>query len=305
MRGKRRFFTVCWCTLLVQLAFAQEVAAPADSLKPRRWLLGAGTGIVTAGSLLYLNQAWYSDYNSGRFHFFNDNREWLQMDKVGHTFTTYQTARLMMDAFAWAGYTERRCVWAGGGVGLAYMTAIEVFDGFSQGWGFSWGDQAANVLGTSLAMSQRAAWKEQRFQLKYSYASSGLADYNPALLGSSFFTRILKDYNGQTLWLSGNPSAFLNHGSRFPKWLNVAVGYSAYGMLGGHANTFAVQDAEGNVLRFDRERRFYLSLDVDLTRIKTRSRFLKALFSALNILKFPAPALGLEGKRLRLYPVYY
>ena len=48
-------------------------------------------------------------------------------------------------------------------------------------------------------------------------------------------------------------------------------------------------------------RQFYLSLDVDLTKITTKSHFLKTLFSVFNTIKIPAPTLqydeynGLKG----------
>src|SRR6185369_2255358 len=101
-------------------------------------------------SLIYLNQAWYSSYNTSNFHFFADGREWLQMDKVGHAFTTYQIGRFMMQSMQWAGFTEKQSVFIGGTSGLAYMTAIEAMDGFSAGWGFSWGDMLANTSGSAL-----------------------------------------------------------------------------------------------------------------------------------------------------------
>ena len=227
------------------------------------------------------------------------------MDKVGHFYTNYQISRLMMDAFENAGYNQKQKLFIGGSIGLGYMTAIEILDGFSRGWGFSWGDEVANSLGASLAVCQEAFWNEQRIQLKFSYANSGLAKYNPGLLGNTPYTRILKDYNGQTLWLSVNPYAFMKRDAKFPKWLNVTLGYSAYGMLGGYENNFVVQDANGNVLKFERARRYYLSLDIDLTRIKTKSRFLKTLFSVVNILKFPAPAIQFSHGKFRGYYLYY
>ncbi|MCE3227864.1 MAG: hypothetical protein K0S32_2415 [Bacteroidetes bacterium] len=271
----------------------------------RSIILISSSTAVTLGSLVYLNQAWYSDYNTGKFHYFNDNAEWLQMDKVGHTFTTYQTSRLMMNAFNWVGFRKKTNVFIGGTIGLAYMTAIEVMDGYSDGWGFSWGDMGANVLGTGLAMSQQALWDQQRIQLKFSYSQSGLAQYNPELLGENFYTQILKDYNGQTYWLSINPTSFIKKENKFPKWLSIAFGYSAYGMLGGNYNGFTVTNSDGTVLRYDRERRFYVSLDIDLTRIKTNSKFLKGLFSAVNIIKFPAPALQFSNKGTRGYFLYF
>lgn len=298
------------CIIICCLAFSFFFRAQTDTLHPetyrnRRIALISTTSALTVGSLVYLNYAWYSQYNTGKFHFFNDNAEWLQMDKVGHFYTNYQIARLMMNAFENAGYNRKQKLFIGGSIGLGYMTAIEILDGFSRGWGFSWGDEVANSLGTSLAVCQEAFWNEQRIQVKFSYANSGLAKYNPDLLGDTPYTRILKDYNGQTLWLSVNPYAFMKRDTKFPKWLNVTLGYSAYGMLGGFENNFVVQDANGNVLKFERARRYYLSLDIDLTRIKTKSTFLKTLFSVVNVLKFPAPAIQFSQGKFRGYYLYY
>ncbi len=284
---------------------SQNDSVSPSTIKTRKIILLGSSAALTAGSLVYLNNAWYSQYNTGKFHFFNDNSEWLQMDKAGHVFTTYQMGRLMMGAFDWAHFNKKQKLFIGGAIGLYYMTAIECFDGFSNGWGFSLGDETANILGAGLVISQEAYWNEQKILIKYSYAQSGLAQYNPELLGKNFYTQILKDYNGQTYWLSANPSSIFKIGDKFPKWLNLAFGYSAYGMLGGHYNNFVVEDEDGNVLNFERQRRFYLSVDLDLTRIKTRSKVLKKVLSAFNMLKFPAPALQFSNKGVRGYFLYY
>jgi len=298
------------CFILSSLFLFQSFKAQNDSLlKPdyrnKKILLASSVGVLTIGSLVFLNQAWYSEYNTGKFHFFNDNGEWLQMDKVGHVYTTYQMSRLMMGAFDKVGYSKKAKLFIGGGIGLAYMTAIECMDGFSRGWGYSWGDQVADVLGGALAISQEAFWREQRFQLKFSFAQSGLAKYNPSLLGKNKYSQILKDYNGQTYWLSVNPSTFMKGKSKFPKWLSISLGYGAYGMLGGYYNRVVVQDKDGNVLKIEWERRFYLSIDVDLTRVKTKSKILKSIFSVVNILKFPAPALQFSKNGMRAYAIYF
>jgi len=266
-------------------------------LKKRKLVLGVSSVALTAGSLIYLNQAWYQQYSSSKFHTFNDNGEWLQMDKCGHTLTTYQTGRLMMNAMAWAGYSKKQQLLIGGLSGFAYMSAIEVMDGYSAGWGFSFGDMGANALGSGLVIGQKALWNEQRIQLKFSFYQSPYAKYNTDLLGKSLSTQILKDYNGQAYWLSINPSSFLKKDTKFPKWLNIAVGYGANGMIGARDNTAIIEDANGNTLFFNRYRQGYLSLDVDFTRIKTRSKILKAVFSCINIMKVPFPNLELsEGK---------
>ncbi len=294
-------FLIASCHLL----FSQQKKDTAINFKNRKIILLSGSGVLITSSLVYLNQQWYKQYNTGKFHFFNDNAEWLQMDKAGHAFTTYQTGRLMMNAFDWAGFTKKQKLIFGGTSGLVYMTAIECMDGFSQGWGFSWGDMLSNALGSGIAISQEVFFNQQRIQLKLSYAQSGLAQYNPNLLGKNFYSQILKDYNAQTYWLSINPSSFIKKQNKFPKWLNVAFGYSAYGMLNARYNSFVVQDADGNVLLYKPERRFYFSLDVDLTQIKTKSIVLKRIFSMINIIKFPAPALQYSNKGFRFYSIYF
>lgn len=283
-------------------------ATPADSLSPntiskRKRLVGVTGTAFGLGSLLYLNFAWYDDYRSANFHFFNDNSEWLQVDKVGHVFSTYQTGRLMMEVFDWAGYNKKQKLFVGGAMGLYYMTLVECMDGFSEGWGFSWGDELANVLGSALAISQEAAWGEQRVQLKFFYRNSGLAQYNAALLGNSAYTRPLKDYNGQSYWLSFSPAAFFKGKTVFPKWLCFSFGYGAYGMLGAEANPSLV-DANGNPITYERYRRYYFSFDLDLKQIKVRSKFLGALFSALNVLKFPCPTLEFSQGGFQLHTFY-
>ena len=282
------------------LLSVSHFALASDSLsvfKKRKIILGASTAALTGGSLVYLNQAWFQQYSSGKFHFFNDNDEWLQMDKCGHSFTNYQVARVMMGAMDWAGYTQKKQLLIGGLSGFTYMTAVEVMDGYSAGWGFSWGDMAANALGTGMAVGQKLLWKEQRIQIKFSFFASPYAQYRPNLLGDEIYMQVLKDYNGQIYWLSVNPSSFMKKETKFPKWLNVAFGYGANGMIGARYNNIVIEDESGNVTSFNRYRQGYLSLDVDLTRIKTKSRFLKSVFTCLNVIKIPFPNLEVsEGK---------
>jgi hypothetical protein len=161
----------------------------------------------------------------------------------------------------------------------------------------------ANTAGTALFMGQQLAWGEQRILMKFSYSPTDYAQYRPDALGSTHMERLLKDYNGQTYWLSTRVGAF-GKNNNLPPWLCVSVGYGAEGMLGGPANPELVN---GNpVPQFDRQRQYYLSLDVDLTQIKTRSRFLKTVLVAANFIKIPAPTLRMnEDGNLRGYWLYF
>lgn len=281
--------------------FLQTIASDSTSVfKKRKIALGVSSVGITTGTLIYLHQAWYQQYNTGSFHTFNDNAEWMQMDKCGHILTTYQTGRLMMGAMKWAGYNKKKQLIIGGLSGTAYMSAIEIMDGYSKGWGFSWGDMGANALGSGLAIGQAALWNEQRVQLKFSFSSSPYAIYNSNLLGSSFSEQLLKDYNAQTHWLSVNLSSFMKKETKFPKWVNVAVGYGANGMLGAfNNNNVVIKDSNGNDVNYTRYRQFYLSLDADLTRIPVKSKLLKSVFSWINIIKLPFPNIELSNGTLK------
>ncbi len=277
----------------------------------------ASIGGYTA-TMLAMNQLWYQDYERSKFHFFNDNSGWLQIDKVGHAWTAYAEAVYALDLYRWAGVKEPHPTWIAAVMAFTFQNSIELFDGFSAQWGASPGDIWSNGAGAGLAVIQDIAWKEQRIQLKFSSHQKSYKNFDPivqerskALYGTGFGQRVLKDYNGQSYWLSGNIHAFINphkhpH-TRFPKWLNIAVGYSAENMFGAERNIWTDEmDTEYDYSHIPRYRQFLLSVDIDLTKIKTRSRFLNFLLKGFNVLKIPAPALefNTQGK-VKFHPIYF
>ncbi|MCU0433540.1 MAG: YfiM family protein [Bacteroidia bacterium] len=266
--------------------------------KARIWSVTGTQVLLGGGSLLGLQQLWYADYPRQSFHIFNDNNEWLQMDKAGHALTAYALARLSAGAYRWAGVPAKRARWYGVLTPMLYLSGIEMLDGYSAGWGFSWGDCVANASGAALFAAQDALWQEQRIQMKFGFRRSGMAQYRPELLGSTWTEQLLKDYNGQTYWLSVNVASFLRSGTRFPRWLNAAVGYGAGGMTGGSSNP-VICNAQGSCVQFTRYREFYLSADVDLTKLPVKQRWLKVLCGTFGWVKIPAPALVIANGRVR------
>ena len=272
--------------------------------KKRIRLLAAGNIIAYTGSMTALYQIWYKDYPQTHFHFFNDNREWLQTDKVGHAYSAYVASRASMEMWRWAGMKRNQRIWIGGMSGAFYQTVIETLDGFSAEWGWSWGDFAANMFGSGMLVSQELLWDEQRISFKFSthhrsYPAGELKDRANQLFGSSFGERIFKDYNAQTLWLSANLKSFFKQ-SDLPPWLNIAVGYGADGMYRGEANTWTDKNGFAhNRNDIQRYRQIYLAPDIDLTRIKTKSKPLKVALFILNSFKFPTPSLELSNGRLK------
>ena len=288
----KHFLIVLWISLpSFSQSKLESFLTPADSLNSSRRngiiITEASLGGLT---LIGLNQLWYKDYPQSSFHTLNDNDEWFQMDKLGHMFTSYQLGRVGANVLNWSGVHERDQLIYGGTLGFAFLTTVEVFDGFSEEWGFSWGDMLANATGTGLYIGQELLWKEQRFTLKYSFHQTKYASQRPDKLGDGFLEELIKDYNGQTYWLSANMRSFFKD-SKVPKWLNVAVGYGVDGLLTGKS-----EPDSDSFLDQNRTRQWYLSLDIDLTKIRTNSHLLKTLFDVFNTFKVPFPALEFTEK---------
>jgi hypothetical protein len=275
---------------------------PSDSLnQKKRNTVFISETLLAAGTLIGLNQLWYADYPRSSFHFINDNAEWLQMDKLGHTYSSYQLGRFGAEMLYWSGASKKQQLIYGAGLGFAFLGSVEILDGFSSQWGASLGDIASNAAGTAMYVSQELIWSEQRIVPKISFHTTQYASYNPSVLGSSLSEQILKDYNGQTYWLSANLYSFFKK-ETIPKWVNIAVGYGAEGMIRGNNEALATFSGE-NPERF---RQFYLSLDVDLTKIETKSPFLRSIFSVLNTIKIPAPALEYSSHSgLKFHYLYF
>ncbi len=254
--------------------------------------------VVGYGAIMYgLNAAWYSGYPRSSFHFFNDNGEWLQIDKIGHALSAYAESNASTEVWRWTGISRKKRILLGGLSGVTYQTIIEILDGFSSQWGFSWGDFSANLIGSGIFTAQELAWDEQRIQFKFSfhkkkYSEPTLNARSNEIYGKSDPERFLKDYNGQTYWLSANLKSFFPQ-SRIPAWLNVAVGTGAEGMFGASDNVG--KDKQGNITfnrpDIQRYRQWYLSPDIDLRKIKTKKRGIRMLLNALNVFKFPMPSL--------------
>lgn len=264
---------------------------PSDSLHfPRRNAVVYTTAGIATTALIGLNQLWYKDYPQSQFHFINDNDEWMQMDKAGHLLSCYHLSRLSAETFQWAGMSPKSQLLYGAASAWAFMSVVEVFDGYSAEWGASWGDVVANTTGTALFVGQELLWHEQRILPKFSFHQTYFAPLRPNVLGSSWNEQLLKDYNGQTYWLSFTMASFV-HSKIIPKWLQLAVGYGATGMITGRSEN----SSESIYPSYARKRQFYLSLDINLQKIPTKNRVLKTLFSALNFVKIPAPTLEYQA----------
>ncbi len=191
------------------------------------------------------------------------------------------------------GLSKSNALIFGGSLGLIMQTPIEMMDGIHEGWGFSWGDMAANTLGSAIVVGQELLFDQQLMKCKFSYWESSYSRQANGYLGKTSLNRILKDYNAHTYWLSIPVKSLLPESllpkRALPPWLCVSVGYGANGMFGEYEN---LREYEGVAIPETRRYRQYLfSLDIDWTKIETDSPILKAILPGLTFIKLPFPTL--------------
>ncbi|HMQ79467.1 MAG TPA: DUF2279 domain-containing protein [Ignavibacteria bacterium] len=236
---------------------------------------GAITG-VTAGAFLWLHNyqknAWWSGQR-GKFHFQNDWDYAMSADKTGHFFDGALIQAIYRGALEWAGFSPTASVWLGAAFSIAYMTDVEIEDGFATDWGFSMGDQICNVTGALYPVAQYY-WKPLRsFNFKWSYLPS--EEITSGKKNGAF----LDDYNGQTMWLSINVHDFLGKKAKnfWPDYLNVVTGYGV-----NHYTEYDKRYAD-----------YYVGLDLNWERIiPGNSKFMIWFKNIINHFRFlPLPAL--------------
>ena len=280
-------------------SYAQQADSLSQTINPKRLKnLAIGGAAGYSALLIGLNQIWYKDFERGSFHFFNDNTQWKQMDKVGHLYSTFHLSHASSRTLQWAGMKPKNADLWGSAIGVLVMMPIEIMDGFSSEYGASTGDIVANLAGSGLFLGQQLLWREVRIRPKFSFSRSEYAPMRPETLGSTFMEELVKDYNGQTYWLSFNIHAFLPKDNGFPGWLNLAAGYGAEGMI--YAND-ASNESEG-LAPF---RQYYLALDLNLDHFKSKSRFLNSLLFLANMIKIPAPTLEYSQGSWKFHFFYF
>ncbi len=246
---------------------------------------------------------WYKDRALCPLHFDNDNGGYLQVDKFGHAFGAYFESYVGYYSLLNAGVSKKQALIYGGPLGFILQAPIEIMDGIHEGCGFSWGDLTANAIGSGIYIAQELLFDEQIVKYKFSFWESEYSDKANGYLGTSTLQHILQDYNGHNYWFSAPinkivPNKFL------PDWLCISAGYGANGMYGEYGNISEYKGVQ--IPETTRYRQYLLSLDIDWTKIKTRSKFLKVLFQGMTFIKLPFPALEYNSLgKFKGYWMYY
>ena len=237
--------------------------------------LGIVTGLSAGGFVLghvVLTELWW---NGERVPFhFNWQDDWryaLGADKLGHAIMPYIGTDLYRQGLEWTGLDRTTSLWIAASLSWGYTTYVEVRDGFSQEWGFSWGDMIANSLGIGWRVAEGYLPAMERVRFKVSYWASDA--YRAGLYGS-----IIDDYESTYHWASFDPELFLPDawGDAWPDWLNLSLGHTVEGVVD--------YDGSGQHL-------LHLSLDLDTEGLPGEGAFWGWLKRTLNYYHFPTPGL--------------
>ncbi len=270
----KKIITVIFIFLLAADHLSAQAKKDTSSGSKINYLRLSLIGGITTGAFIYgyavQNNLWWKGDKS-KFHF-EWKHDWtyaLGEDKFGHFFFPYLVSNIYSDAFEWAGISKSNSILYASSFALLYETFVEVRDGFSKQWGFSWGDFTADALGASYPLLQHHFPVLKNFNFKISFFPS-----DRFKRGSNRV--IFDDYESTYDWLTINVHNLLPDEIKkyYPSFINLSIGHSVEKLdnMGG-----------GN-------HRFYIGLDWNLNALPGTGWFLKLLKKYLNFYHLPAPA---------------
>jgi len=247
-----------------------------DSINYSKLLVLSG---LSAGTFTYAygiqNNMWWKGEKS-RFHT-NWAQDWnasLGADKIGHFYFGYSVATIYKHGLGWSGFSQENSVLYSGLLAFSYQTFLEIRDGYSKDYGFSWGDFGANLFGSMYPYLQNKYPILEHFKIKVSYDPSNRFTNNS-------HEYILDDYESTYHWLSIDIEKFLpsSVAKVLPDIVNFSIGHSVKGL-----------STQGK-----RNHEVFVGLDWDIEAIPWDSPILSFLKETLNLYHLPAPT-------IKIYP---
>jgi hypothetical protein len=239
-------------------------------------IIGGTVVVAMAGIVIYQDNGYWKD-NRARFHFKEDLKYSLQVDKIAHFWDTALLSSVLSLSVEWANVPKKDAVLWGAGGSLLFNTFTEIQDGFSE-WGFDRVDWLANLGGAFWYVGKNTVPFMENLDIKWNYYPSPNLDTPGAFTGQRHL--IFDDYEGFTFWMSFKVNSVLPKSVEqfWPDFLCFAVGYGAR-----------------DILKPDKYSVWYVGLDYDMTKIIPQDTwFLKSLSETLNYIHFPAPAIRIS-----------
>lgn len=259
--------------IAVVLACGTHMSAQDDSAHVDPLRFGVVAGATVGGFVVghgILNDLWWKGERVP-FHI-NTAQDYsyaLNADKYGHATFAFMASTVYGDLMRWCGLDSTSAAWWGFGVAMTYQTYIEVRDGYSRDYGFSWGDIGANTLGAALPVAKHYVPALRAFDLQISFWPSDA-------FRQGAYNAIIDDYTSTTHWLAMNVHDLAPRSVQqyLPPWLGVAIGHSVRNLDGRGGGEHVV----------------VLSLDWQLHRIPNLPSWLRDIARVLHLYHLPAPA---------------
>ncbi|MDP4219214.1 MAG: DUF2279 domain-containing protein [Bacteroidota bacterium] len=271
--------------LALYFVFAEHAFAQSDTISPRveanqskSILLPSIAPAIVIGVALYNN---YHDFwkNAEKvpFHFSNDPPYAMHNDKFGHAYYAATTADIIKLCYAEAGMERKTAAWIGFGSSLLAQTLVEIGDAFHGStayYGFSPGDEVADILGSSFSLMKEYIPGLSRFDYKVGFWPSS------AYKEGAYHT-IIDDDESEFFWMSYQIYHDLPEG--FPKWLNIGIGYGVQNLL----QVQSLPDRKGTIPASQ----VYLGLDINLKGLPIEGKAWEIIAGLLDHFRIPFPAL--------------
>ncbi len=237
-------------------------------------LIYGGITLATGiGVHIYQSNAWWRNQNS-HFHFENDNKYALQIDKYGHYYGAYLLGHIFSSTLEASNLDLESSYQYGALLSFLFQMYVEIEDGFGPNWGFSPGDAGADLLGSAYFLSQYYFPVLHNFQPRLSYWPT------EKVLSGKTNAIIIDDYEGQTFWMSIRVKDLLpkSLAQYWPTFLMLAVGTDARN-LDGHGGG---------------QREYFLSFDIDYDVLPLHGEFGQWVKNTLGLFHFPMPGIRLS-----------
>jgi len=185
---------------------------------------------VAAVSTTVLAGAASWDYYSSSFKFedegwFDPDTKYGGADKLGHAYSAYVLTSAYNSIYRKWGYSDEKAILGGALSSWSLTTLIELGDGFSKNYGFSWEDETMNTLGVGLAyLRHRYPTLKETFDFRTEWFPSPAFRHGDRL---DPFT----DYSGQKYLIALKPDGFLKTDNSLIKAVEIHFGYYTRGYL--------------------------------------------------------------------------
>jgi hypothetical protein len=202
---------------------AEPVSEETRRFRTRVVLWGAPAGVAAYGAATWWNSK-VSDFHTIHEGWFGKDTYSGGADKLGHGFSAYLGMRLATWALDWAGNGHDDAMRTASLLSLGTFMAVEMFDGFSEDYGFSVEDAVISIAGIGLgyALERYPALDDVLdFRIRYRRSDDAkrLGEYDP-----------VADYSGQTFFLVAKAAGFpALRSSSWSRYLELAVGYGTRG----------------------------------------------------------------------------